>query len=173
MRQILPRNHVSGHAGATHKDFLETNALGAAVFAPILDDPANERNNARFTFLNPAAPSYYPDWEAGARDIVASLRIAGGRNPHNKPITDLIGELVTRSDAFRTMWAEHDVRFHRAGTKRIHHPVVRELHFCYKAFDLPGSGGLVMYACTVDPDSPSAERLQLLGSCTSSVGTAG
>lgn len=145
------------------KDFLATNALGAAVFAPIIDDPANGRNNARFAFLNPAARIYYPDWEAGARSIVASLRIAGGQNPHDKALTDLIGELVTRSDTFRTMWAEHDVRFHRAGTKRIHHPVVGDLQFEYEAFDLPGSDGLVMYACTVDPASSSAERLQLLG----------
>ncbi len=148
------------------KDFLATNALGAAVFAPIIDDPANGRNNARFAFLNPAARIYYPDWEAGARSIVASLRIAGGQNPHDKALTDLIGELVTRSDTFRTLWAAHDVRFHHAGTKRIHHPVVGDLQFEYEAFDLAGTAGLVMYACTVDPTSPSAERLQLLGNLT-------
>ncbi|MEI3849812.1 MULTISPECIES: helix-turn-helix transcriptional regulator [unclassified Microbacterium] len=145
------------------KDFLATNALGAAVFAPIIDDPANGRNNARFAFLNPAARIYYPDWEAGARSIVASLRIAGGQNPHDKALTDLIGELVTRSDTFRTMWAEHDVRFHTSGTKRIHHPTVGDLQFDYEAFELPVSDGLVLYACTVDPTSPTAERLQLLG----------
>lgn len=148
------------------KDFLATNALGAAVFAPILDDPANARNNARFAFFNPAARIYYPDWESGARSIVASLRLAGGQNPHDKALTNLIGELVTRSDTFRTMWAEHDVRYHRNGTKHIHHPVVGDLQFEYEAFDLPGTDGLVMYACAVDPASPTAERLQLLGSLT-------
>lgn len=148
------------------KDFLATNALGAAVFAPIIDDPANGRNNARFAFLNPAARIYYPDWESGARSIVASLRIAGGQNPHDKALTDLIGELVTRSGAFRTMWAEHDVRFHTSGTKRIHHPTVGDLQFDYEAFDLTGSDGLVLYACTFDPASPTAERLQLLGNLT-------
>ncbi|MCE4024778.1 helix-turn-helix transcriptional regulator [Microbacterium sp. Au-Mic1] len=149
------------------KDFLATNVLGAAVFAPIIDDPANGRNNARFVFLNPFARTYYPDWEAGARSIVATLRIAAGQNPHDRALTDLIGELVTRSNTFRTMWAAHDVRFHRSGTKRINHPVVGDLQFHYEAFDLPGSDGLVMYACTVDPASPSAERLQLLGSLAS------
>lgn len=150
------------------KDFLATNALGAAVFAPIIDDPANRRNNARFTFFHPAARAYYPDWEAGARSIVATLRIAAGQDPHDRALTGLIGELVTRSDTFRAMWAEHDVRFHRTGTKRIHHPVVGGLQFEYEAFELPGSEGLILYACTVDPDSPTAERLQLLGSLAAS-----
>lgn len=146
------------------KDFVATNPLGAAVFAPIIDDPANGRNNARFAFLNPASHIYYPDWDAGARSIVASLRIDAGKNPHDKALTDLIGELVTRSDVFRTLWAAHDVRFHRNGTKRIHHPIAGDLDFEYEAFDLPGSDGLIMYACTVEPGSPTAERLQLLGS---------
>lgn len=145
------------------KDFVATNALGAAVFAPIIDDPANGRNNARFAFLNPASRIYYPDWEAGARSIVASLRIDAGKNPHDKTLTGLIGELVTRSDVFRTLWAAHDVRFHRNGTKRIHHPIAGDLQFEYEAFDLPASDGLIMYACTVEPGSPTAERLQLLG----------
>lgn len=146
------------------KDLLAANALGAAMLAPVLDDPATEGNNARFTFLSPAARIYYPDWESGARSIVATLRIACGENPQDRNLTGLIGELVARSDDFRTMWAQHDVRFHRSGAKRIHHPVVGELQFDYEAFDLPGSGGLVMYACTVEPGSPSAERLQLLAS---------
>lgn len=146
------------------KDMVATNALGAAVFAPIIDDPANGRNNARFAFLNPSSRVYYPDWEAGARSIVASLRIETGKNPHDKALTDLIGELVTRSDVFRTLWAAHDVRYHRRGTKRIHHPIAGDLEFENEAFDLPGSDGLIMYACTVEPGSPTAERLKLLGS---------
>jgi len=146
------------------KDFLATNALGAALFAPILDDPANGRNNARFTFLNPASRIFYPEWEQGANSIVASLRIAAGQNPHDKSLTDLIGELVTRSDAFRMRWAAHDVRFHRSGTKRIHHPAVGDLEFVYEGLELPTNPGLVMYACTVEPGSPTEERLRLLGS---------
>jgi len=145
------------------KDIIATNAIGAAMLAPILDDPSNSRNNARFVFLNPAAQVYYPDWEGGARSIVASMRVEAGRNPHDKTLTDLIGELVTRSDVFRSLWAAHDVRFHRNGTKRIHHPIAGDLAFEYEAFDIPGSDGLIMYACTVEPSSPTAERLQLLG----------
>jgi hypothetical protein len=39
-----------------------------------------------------------------------------------------VGELCTRSDAFRVHWAAHDVRLHRTGLKHIHHPVGGDLH---------------------------------------------
>lgn len=145
-------------------DIVATNPLGRALLAPILEDPANRGNNARFVFLNPAARTYYPDWEQGASSIVATLRSDAGRNPHDKNLTNLIGELVTRSDDFRRRWAAHDVRYHRTGVKRIRHPQVGDLEFTYEAFDLPDSPGWSMYACTAEAGSPTAERLALLGS---------
>lgn len=109
LQRLLDAISVPAYLANVRKDFLATNTLGAAVFAPILDDPSNGRNNARFTFLNPASRIFYPDWEQGAASIVASLRVEAGKNPHDKALTDLIGELVTRSDTFRTQWAKHDV----------------------------------------------------------------
>ena len=146
------------------KDTLAANALGRALLAPMLDDPAGRGNNARFTFLSPAARLFYPDWEQAANSIVASMRSAAGRNPHDRPLTDLIGELVTRSDEFRRRWAAHDVRFHRSGTKRLHHPQVGDLEFTYEGLELPDSPGLVLYAYVAAAGSPTAERLALLGS---------
>ncbi len=145
-------------------DYLAGNDLGEALFSPILQDAASRRNNALFTFLSPAARIYYPDWEQGADGVVASLRSHAGRNPHDKSLTDLIGELVTRSDDFRYRWAKHDVRFHRAGTKRIHHPAVGDLEFSFEALELPDSPGLTMFAYTTEPGSASEERVRLLGS---------
>jgi hypothetical protein len=150
--------------GNARKDTLATNALGRALLAPMLDDPASGGNNARFTFFSPAARLYYPDWEHGADSIVASMRSAAGRNPHDKDLTDLIGELVTRSDEFRHRWSAHDVRFHRSGTKRIRHPDVGDLEFTYEGLELPDSPGWVLYAYTTIAGSPTEERLQLLGS---------
>jgi len=146
------------------RDTLATNALGRALLAPMLDDPASGGNNARFTFLSPAARIFYTDWEQAADSTVASMRSAAGRNPHDKPLTDIIGELVTRSDEFRYRWSAHNVRFHRAGTKRIHHPDVGDLEFTYEGLELPDSPGLVLYAYTAAAGSPTEERLQLLGS---------
>jgi transcriptional regulator with XRE-family HTH domain len=150
--------------GNARKDTLATNALGRALLAPMLDHPASGGNNARFTFLSPAARVYYPDWEHGADSIVASMRSAAGRNPHDKPLTDLIGELVTRSDEFRYRWSAHNVRFHRTGTKRIRHPDVGDLEFTYEGLELPDSPGWMLYAYTTAAGSPTEERLQLLGS---------
>ena len=130
----------------------------------MLDDPAGRGNNARFMFLSPAARIFYPDWEQGANSIVASMRSAAGRNPHDKPLTDLIGELVTRSDEFRYRWSAHDVRFHRSGTKRIHHPDVGDLEFTYEGLELPDNPGLMLYAYVAVAGSPTEERLALLGS---------
>lgn len=78
-------------------------------------------NFARYTFLDPSAPSFFADWEQAADMPVAIVRTEAGRNPHDKALHDLVGELSTRSDSFRTRWGSHDVRHHGTGTKRFHH----------------------------------------------------
>lgn len=145
-------------------DFIAANPLGCALYAPMLDDPANRRNTARFTFLNPAAQIFFPDWDQNASDVVATLRSYAGQNPLDKKLTDLIGELVTRSDTFRHRWSKHDVRHHRAGIKRIRHPAVGDLELSYEAMVLPADPEWFMFAYTAEPGSPTEERLKLLGS---------
>ncbi len=145
-------------------DYIAGNALARELLSPLLTDPSNEANNARFVFLNPAARTYYPDWERGADDIVATLRTYATQNPLDKGLTDLIGELVTRSDAFRHRWSAHNVRFHRTGIKRIHHPDVGDLEFAYEAMELPDTPGWTMFGFTTEPGSPTEERVKLLGS---------
>lgn len=145
-------------------DFVAANALGRALYAPLFEDPSGRANTARFTFLDPAARLFFPDWEANADGIVATMRTYAGQNPLDKGLTDLIGELVTRSDAFRQRWSVHDVRHHRAGAKRIHHPVVGDLELSYEAMDLPASPDWFMFAYTAEPGSPTEERIRLLGS---------
>lgn len=149
-------NHVSDYVGG--------NALGEALLSPMLDDPAGRRNNALFTFLSPAARVFYPDWETGADGLVAALRSRAAQTPHDKALTDLVGELVTRSEDFRLRWARHDVRFHHGGSKRLHHPAVGDLEFHFEAFTLPAHSDLVLFAFTTQPGSPSEERVKLLGS---------
>jgi transcriptional regulator with XRE-family HTH domain len=145
-------------------DFIAANPLGRALYAPMLDDPANQANTARFMFLNPAAQAFFPDWADNADDMVATLRIYAGQTPDDKKLTDLIGELVTRSDSFRHRWAKHDVRHHRSGLKRIHHPVVGDLELSYEAMELPTNRDWFVFAFTAEPGSPTEERLQLLSS---------
>jgi transcriptional regulator with XRE-family HTH domain len=145
-------------------DILATNPLGRALLAPMLNDPTNRQNNARFIFLRPASRTFYPDREHGADNAVAALRSAAGRNPYDKGLTDLIGELITRSDAFQLRWSAHNVRFHRTGTKRIHHPDVGDLEFTDEGLELPDSPGWMIFAYTTAGGSPSEERIKLLGS---------
>lgn len=145
-------------------DFVAANALGRALYAPLFEDPSGRANTARFTFLDPAARLFFPDWEANADGIVATMRTYAGQNPLDKGLTDLIGELVTRSDAFRQRWSVHDVRHHRVGAKRIHHPVVGDLELSYEAMDLPANPDWFMFAYTAEPGSPTEERIRLLGS---------
>lgn len=146
--------------------FIAANTLGRALYAPMLNDPVNQQNTARFTFLNPASQSFFPDWERGADDIVATLRSYAGQNPHDRVLTDLIGELVTRSDTFRMRWAAHNVRHHRSGIKRICHPEVGDLELHYEAMELPANPEWHMFAYIAEPGSPTEEKLLLLGSLT-------
>jgi transcriptional regulator with XRE-family HTH domain len=145
-------------------DILAANALGRALYAPVFDDPARPANTARFTFLSPQAKEFYRDWDRTARDMVAVLRAAAGRDPYDKALSDLIGELAARSEEFRTMLAAHDVLFHRTGRKNLHHPVAGDLDLTYEAFELPSEPGLTLLVYTAEPDTPTAEALGFLAS---------
>ncbi|GAA1974304.1 helix-turn-helix transcriptional regulator [Microbacterium pumilum] len=147
-------------------DYVATNPLGRALYAPIFDEPLP--NSAKFAFLNPAAPDFYVDWEKNTQELVATLRGEAGRNPYDKRLTDLVGELSTRSERFRTLWAAHNVRYHRSGIKRLHHPVVGDLELTYEAFELPADPGLTLQTYTAEPGSPSADALRVLGSWAAS-----
>ncbi len=143
-------------------DYRAANALGRALYAPVFADPAP--NSARFAFLNPAAQDFYADWDHSTRELVATMRGEVGRNPGDRRLTELVGELSTRSERFRTLWAAHDVRYHRSGVKRLNHPVVGTVELTYEAFELPSDPGLQLATYTAEPGSESAEKLRLLAS---------
>ena len=145
-------------------DVLAANALAQALFAPVFADPARPVNHARFNFLNPRARDFWLDWERAADDSVAMLRTEAGRDPYDKALTDLVGELCTRSDDFRVRWAAHDVRLHRTGLKHIHHPVVGDLHLCYEVMELPADPGLALIAFSAEAGSPDDDALKFLAS---------
>jgi transcriptional regulator with XRE-family HTH domain len=145
-------------------DLLAANPLGAALFAPVLADAARPVNHGRFCFLDPRARDFWIDWERAADDSVAALRLEAGRDPYDKGLTDLVGELSTRSEAFRVRWAAHDVRVHRTGIKSFHHPVVGDLHLSYEVLELAADPGLSMIAFSAEAGSPADDALRLLAS---------
>ena len=145
-------------------DILAINRLGHAVFSEMYVQPQRPTNFGRFVFLDPRAQTFYRDWDNAAHQTVALLRTEAGRAPHDRALTDLVGQLSTRSDAFRTLWASHDVRDHRTGTKAITHPVVGDLDLSYEAMGLSSEPGLLLLAYTAAPGSPSHDALRVLAS---------
>ena len=145
-------------------DILATNPLGRALYSELYRDPVRPANHARFAFLDPRAHDFWVDWERAANDTVGVLRAAAGRNPYDKSLTALVGELSTRSDEFRTRWATHHVNLHRAGNKLIDHPVVGRVELMFDTLELPADPGLTMLVYTAEPSSPSADALRLLAS---------
>ncbi len=151
-------------------DFIAMNQLGRGLYSPLFENPQRPPNNARFVFLEEeASRKYYVDWEQGADDIVATLRGYAGKHPNDTSLTNLIGELATRSDAFRTRWGSHNVRHHRTGLKRVNHPVVGDLELHYEALDLPSDPGWHMFAFSAEPNSQTDERLRLLSTWAATI----
>ncbi|GAA1167625.1 MULTISPECIES: helix-turn-helix transcriptional regulator [Streptomyces violaceusniger group] len=145
-------------------DILAANPLARAFYTDLFANADNQRNLARFNFLDPASRRFYPDWELFGDMAVAILRREAGRDAHDKDLQDLVGELSTRSEDFRTRWGAHDVRRHGTGTKRFRHPAVGDLTLAYEALDLAAEPGLSMTIYTAEPGSSSEEGLRLLAS---------
>jgi transcriptional regulator with XRE-family HTH domain len=145
-------------------DMLAANQLARALYAPVLADPRRPANNARFIYLDPAAREFFADWDRAADDIAAMLRSEAGSSPHDRQLIELIGELSTQSNEFRTRWAAHNVRFHRTGHKRIRHPVVGTLDLDFEAMELPAHPGLTLLAYTAAAGTPTADSLKVLAS---------
>ncbi|WP_433463582.1 helix-turn-helix transcriptional regulator [Spirillospora sp. CA-128828] len=152
-------------------DVLATNLLGRALYAPMIDAARGAApNHARFIFLDPRSQQFWGDWNRAADDTVALLHAQAGRDPYDKALTDLVGELSTRSDDFRARWSRHDVRQHHIGSKPFHHPVVGDLHLSYESLDL-AADNLTLVVYGAEPGSDSEDKLRLLASWATTLDT--
>jgi transcriptional regulator with XRE-family HTH domain len=146
-------------------DVLAMNHLARALFSPVLADPRRPANTARFVYLHPeAAQAFFVDYDQIARDAAAKLRMEAGRNPHDEKLIALVGELSTCSELFRQRWASQDVRLHRSGRKRVHHPVVGQLDLDVESLELPDEPNLRLNVYTAAAGTPTADGLALLAS---------
>jgi transcriptional regulator with XRE-family HTH domain len=171
IERILDQMPMPAYLRNGRFDILAANDLGRALYAPLYDQaaahtPGQPPNSARFCFLDPAASDFFVDYDTIANDCVAFLRAEAGRDPYNKDLSDLIGELSTRSEDYRRRWAAHDVRYHRTGHKRFHHPLIGDVELDYEAFELAGDPGQRINIYTAPPDSTAQEALNLLASWT-------
>ncbi len=164
--RILESMTTPAIARNSRVDYLAANPLGRALYAPVFESREQPANSARFTFLDPAAHDFYAEWDRTARDLVAHLRSEAGRNPYDRGLSDLVGELSTRSPEFGVWWAAHNVRYHRTGTKRLRHPIVGELVLDYEVMDVSADDGLTIAVYSAEPGSRSQEALDLLASWT-------
>ena len=163
VQRILDAMTAPALVSNARMDYLAANRPGRALYAPLFESPVGA-NAARFLLLDPRGAEFYPDWDAAVDDVVALLRAQTARSPFDKVLTDLVGELATRSDAFRARWARHDVRQHLTGTKRLHHPVVGDLDLRFETMELPADPGLALLIYTAEPASPTEQALTFLAS---------
>jgi transcriptional regulator with XRE-family HTH domain len=150
-------------------DILAANQLGLALYSELYEAPTRPANTARPVFLDPRAETTFVEWDRVATETVAILRSAAGRDPYNRELSDLVGELAIQSEAFRTRWATHNVRFHNAGIKHFNHPVVGELSLSFNRLDLAADAGLTLFTYAAEPGSRSEHALRLLGSWAATI----
>jgi hypothetical protein len=145
-------------------DILAVNTLGRALLGPAFDLPGRP-NSARFLFLDePRARELFPEWDRITADTVAMLRIEAGRHPDDPDLTELIGQLATRSTEFRTRWATNEVRTHRAGTKTFRHPLIGEVTLPYETLRIDAAAGQILTVYVPRPGTPEADAIRLLAS---------
>jgi transcriptional regulator with XRE-family HTH domain len=163
VQRILDSMTAPALVSNARMDYLAANQVGRALYAPLFDSPVGT-NAARFLLLDPRGPAFYPDWDRAVDDVVALLRSQAGRTPFDKVLTDLIGELSTRSEPFRARWSRHDVRLHITGSKRLRHPVVGDLDLRFETLELPADPGLALLLYTAEPGSETEQALTFLAS---------
>jgi transcriptional regulator with XRE-family HTH domain len=149
-------------------EIVAANALGRALFFPVYAVAEGPPSNARFTFLHRQAKTFFRDWDTVANDTVAVLRAEAGRDPHDRDLSDLVGQLSTRSDDFRLRWAAHNVRIHSNGVKLFHHPVVGDLDLPYESLLLAPGTSTSLVAYTPEPGSAAHDALVLLANWAAS-----
>jgi transcriptional regulator with XRE-family HTH domain len=142
-----------------HLDILSANRLGSALYSELFANPDRPANLARFVFLDRRSRDFYVDWDGIADAAVGNLRAAAGRDPYDRDLTDLVGQLSMRSEEFRLRWATHDVGQYRAGTQQFRHPLVGDLTLDYEAFEVAADMGLTLLVYAAGAGSATQHAL--------------
>jgi hypothetical protein len=148
-------------------DVLAYNSLGKVLFSPWYD-VEGPVNNARLVFLDPRATSFFREWDVVADDTVALLRAEAGRDPYDRDLSNLVGELSTRSQDFRMRWAAHDVRIHKTGVKKLHHATVGDLDLPFESLPIEAGSTTSLVTYLPEPGTTSHDAIALLASWNAS-----
>ena len=162
---------IPAYVRTSRMEIVAANELCRALYGGVLDEDRLPLNLARYVFLDPHSRGFFLDWDQVADDLVGSLRTQAGRDPRDTALSDLIGELSTRSDEFVARWARQNVRLHRTARKRLHNRVVGDIELTGNALELLGDD-LTLIAYTADVGSQAEDQLQLLATWTATQPTA-
>ncbi|RAG86877.1 transcriptional regulator [Streptacidiphilus pinicola] len=162
IRQLLDVINLPAFVESRIFDVLAANRLATAVSASIR--PGG--NRLRSVFLDPEVREEWPDWEQAARGLVAGFRASVGSDVDDPRIAQLVGELSLASDAFRRIWARHDVTALAGGTMRLVHPRVGLLELRREKLPLAETDGQILAIYHAEPGTPTARALAELASLT-------
>lgn len=143
-------------------DILALNDPARALYAGLINGTGGPWNHDRYIHLDPGSQQFYRDWNEIADYSAAMLHVSAGRNPYDRELSNLIGELATQSEDFRVRWAKHNLHEHQSGVKKVHHHDVGDMDLIYETLSVQGNPALAMFIYTAEPGSPSAEALQRL-----------
>lgn len=164
LQQIIDSISVPAYVVNERLDILGANELGMSLYSPVFSHGGPTPNVARFLFLSADSADFFADRGKIADDAVAILRASAGRSPYDKRLSDLIGELSTRSEEFRVLWAAQNVKLHRTGSKRFNHPLVGEITLGFETLEVAADPGQRINIYTAEPGSRSEEALGLIAS---------
>lgn len=164
LQQVIDAISAPAYVVNERLDILAANVLGRGLYSPLYSDGGTTPNVARFMFLNPDSADFFPDRGRIADDTVAILRASAGRSPYDKRLSDLVGELSTRSEEFRVLWASQNVKLHRTGAKRLNHPLVGEITLSFETLEVAADPGQRINIYTAEPGSHSGVALGLIAS---------
>ncbi|MFE0759044.1 helix-turn-helix transcriptional regulator [Inquilinus sp. NPDC058860] len=132
-------------------DIVAWNAAVTAIFGDYALIPPDRRNGLWLVFTDPRYRRMMPDWEDGARRILAKFRLDHGRAGGDPAFAALVDALQEASPEFRRWWPRHDVSERSEGLKRIRHDTLGELEFAHATFLVEGAPDLRLVTYTPVP----------------------
>ncbi len=135
------------------------NPLAQALLGGDLGD--GTRNLARRRFLGQGRLYESSSAEQFGHIVVARLRRAADRYPHDPQLTTLLAELHAGSEEFRQIWQTRPIHAPGYRTKTLDHPAVGTLRLNCDVLLVPEDDQEVVLI-TADPGSPAARALHKL-----------
>jgi transcriptional regulator with XRE-family HTH domain len=143
--------------------FLAMNDLAKALLGDQTVYTGREASVAWRWFTDPDARSRYPveDHDKLSRFRVANLRATAARRGGDPDVEDLVDALLSHSEEFARLWAEHQVQIPRERHKRLIHPAVGLVEVDCESLLTPEQDQELVLL-TARPDAEAARQLRLL-----------